>query len=118
MIIYIRLHDDKDWNVTFRVDLDFQGYGKGYWKVFYNHDPWALLCLRPGGWFDYDPNTRVIQFQCQDQYGSWVNSFYICDGPSTLNDTSCTSGDGMLQQMANPAGQSLLIDWYRLDQGF
>ena len=59
-----------------------------------------------------------MQFQCQDQYGSWVNSFYITDGPSASTDTSHTSGDGLLQRMANPAGQAFLIDWYRLDQGF
>ena len=47
-----------------------------------------------------------------------LRSFYICDGPSTLNDTRHTAGDGMLQRMANPAGQAFLIDWYRLDQGF
>jgi hypothetical protein len=118
MNVYIRLKDGKDWSVTIRVDLTFQGYGKGYWKVYDKNDPYGLLCLRPGGWFDYNPNTECMDFQCQDQYGSWVVCFYICEAPSTLNDTSHTSGDGSLLRMSNPAGQGLYLDWYRLDQGF
>lgn len=118
MNLYLRLKDQKGWSVTLRVDLSFQGYGKGTWKIFDRNDPWGLLSLRANGWFDYDPNTQCMDFQCLDNYGSWKSCFFLCDAPSSSNDSSHTDGDGVVGCPANPAGKGLLIEWYRLDGMF
>jgi hypothetical protein len=118
MNLFIRLKDKSNWSVTIRVDLTFQGYGKGYWNIFDKNDPWGLLCLRNGGWFDFDASTGCMDFQCQDSYGTWVTCFFLCDAPACRTDEKHISGDGMVGCPANPVGKGLLIDWYRLDQTF